>query len=328
MVVHERSDHVGHRFVGDLHGVENWSTGRDFRQDLRELGLLGTFDCTPAFEVLISNGSRIWPVRSRSPLFFVVARGPYPGCLEHGLLQTALEAGVDIRFEDPVGAGNVDVMATGPDPRHVFAIEKGIKFRTDADDLALGLVHSRAAPFGYAYLLIRGGIGCLCTVLFGKFHTANQALETATELLQKQLGFSIRDPHPLGGSGSYRPCRLVQAGRALWAGEAAGVQDFLWGFGIRKAMTSGEESARCLLGLERCDDLARHHAACHRVAVVNRCAWEMTVPAGLSIYARRMRGEDIPLRALRRAFRADAQRGRFYALARQMARRRFPRLAW
>ena len=63
------------------------------------------------------------------------------------------------------------------------------------------------------------------------------------------------DPEPLGGFGSLTlPCRFGE-GTAVYVGEAAGLQDMVSGFGIRKAIASGYLAAISLL--EGCAGIRR-----------------------------------------------------------------------
>ena len=55
----------------------------------------------------------------------------------------------------------------------------------------------------------------------------------------------------VGGKGDFSiPDRYLHEGR-YYVGEAGGLQDFMWGFGMRYAITSGSLAAKSILG--ECD---------------------------------------------------------------------------
>ena len=119
------------------------------------------------------------------------------------------------------------------------------------DAVAVGAVRDRhggrrlggagldVAPGGYAYLLVQGGFGTLSVCLFSRFREARHFLQRARELFTRCAGLSMRHPRPFGGAGTIALPRTARVGNTLLAGEAAGFQDPLWGFGIRNAILSG-----------------------------------------------------------------------------------------
>ena len=73
-----------------------------------------------------------------------------------------------------------------------------------------------------------------------------------------------------GGAGQFRLTRSACSGGVLLAGEAAGFQDALWGFGIRYALLSGCLAARSLLSgpASGCSGwLGRNGARCSRTPI-------------------------------------------------------------
>jgi flavin-dependent dehydrogenase len=182
---------------------------------------------------------------------------------------------VRIHFRRREPPENADIVATGVDPKGVAAIAKGIVFTTDADDLAVGMFGDELAPFGYAYLLVAGGIGCLATVLFTRFSRAASCFQAARTALLGRFPVRVAQESPFGGVGQFllRP-RFEKAGR-LYVGEAAGLQDLLWGFGIRTAIESGALAAESLIGGKDYRHLAEDRfLRRHRASIVNRFLWE------------------------------------------------------
>jgi len=239
VTVYERQPQVGRRFSGDLHGVENWSAPTDCVDELSGFGIELNFDFTPWHELHLSNGRRRQRLNFKKPLFYMVARGCDDGCLDAGLADQARELGVTILFNSTRDASQVDIVATVPDPSEIFVIEKGYLFETDAADLAAALIHPTAAPGGYAYLLVSNGKGVLCSVAFERFTDMSGALSKATEYFSDQFDVEINNPRPIGGIGSCCWNRFSNDNGTWRVGEAFGLQDQLFGFGIRNAMVSG-----------------------------------------------------------------------------------------
>ena len=280
----ERQPRVGTRLEGSVHGVENWTSQTDFLDELRAMGIVPTFDCHPCRELLITDGRRTRVVSSPQPLFYFVLRGDAPSALERGLLEQAREAGVVVRLGEPAPRG-VGIIATGGHANHSFCVEAGVRFRTSAPDVAVALVHPDAAPAGYAYLLIRAGIGSLCTVLFRRLREARHAFQEARRLIAGVVPFDVIDPEPTGGYGSLRVPGAFGDTRTKRIGEAAGLQDALWGFGIRKAMACGVLAARAELSGQRWEEAAaRSFDPGMRASVVNRLLWELSASRAFSAF--------------------------------------------
>lgn len=245
--VHERHHAVAHRFCGDLHGVENWSETRDCVAELQALGIEISFDFAPSYSFEIGNGRQFRRLSFDRPLFYLVKRGLDAGCLDSGLANQAMALGAKIYYASPLREADADLVASGPAASDVFAYEKGLLFDTDGPDLAAALVHPQAGGDGYAYLLIQRGTGVLCTVAFKQADGIARALDVAQTMFQQRYRFSIESPRSIGGVGACSLQRFASRDGVRRVGEAAGLQDLLFGFGIRNAMVSGALAAHCVL---------------------------------------------------------------------------------
>lgn len=163
VTLHESAPSVGHRFHGDFQGIENWTTEDDVRKFLPRINLEINFRFEPyKGGVFYSPSLKPREIRTREPLFYLVERGGYEGCLDFGLLRQAEKAGVRLVLNSR--SWSVDrggVIAVGP--RAADVIAKGIVFDTDAQDEAYAIVDDRIAPKGYAYLLINRRRATLAT---------------------------------------------------------------------------------------------------------------------------------------------------------------------
>ena len=246
VVVHERAPRVGARFHGDFQGLENWTTEGDVLDELAGVGVRADFAPAPfRRQVGYDPSGGEHDVRAHEPLYYLVRRGPGAGTLDESLRRQAEEAGVEIRFGAAAGAlPRGGVFAGGPRRGEVVAV--GWLCECDLPDGAWVVLGERFAPGGYAYLLVHGGRATLSTCLFHRLREARACLRTRA-FLERRIGLVLRAPRPFGGIGNVGLPRTAIAGDTLLAGEAAGFQDPLWGFGIRHAILSGHLAATALL---------------------------------------------------------------------------------
>ena len=182
---------------------------------------------------------------AQSQRITMVKRGISDASLDNGLAQQAIEAGVQLVFKKVMPKDEVDIVATGP--RGARVIAAGITFQTDHRDYAYAMIGGNLAPQGYTYLLVSDGLGTIATVAFSAFGRIHECLEGTIQTYRELLGIAIEDPKRWGGYGNFGvPCSGIEDGR-IYVGEAAGFQDFLFGFGIRSAMISGSLAARSLI---------------------------------------------------------------------------------
>lgn len=244
-VVHEHNAGVGGRFHGDYQGLENWTVKEDVIEELAGLGIEATFEHTPFREfVVFDPQGREFAFRSSQPLFYLVRRGTQAGTLDASLRDQALASGVEIRFNDASRhLPNGGIVAEGP--RGSDAIAVGHVFETDITDGAFGALSDELAPTGYSYMLIHKGRGTIASCLFHDYHNEKEYLSRTVDFFSQKTGVRMKNAKRFGGTGNFLVPRTARKGGLLYAGEAAGFQDALWGFGMRYAMLSGALAGRC-----------------------------------------------------------------------------------
>ncbi|MBI4168149.1 MAG: NAD(P)/FAD-dependent oxidoreductase [Candidatus Aenigmarchaeota archaeon] len=257
--VFEVAGECGSRFGGDLQGLENWSKEKNVIEDLKEMNIETNFDCDPFSKVNWMTASESLEFEFSKPMFYLVKRGVVKGSLDHGLKTQAIENGVRINFNSKVSEDQVDIVATGPLGKESFGVDKGIIFETDMDDMAIGLSGHKFAYKGYAYLLVTKGYGCMCTVVFDKFETVNQCLEETKKFFEKKFDMNIRNSKRVGGVATFSLKGDFQVGEKRFVGEAAGIQDLLWGFGIRNSITSGYLASKTIIENKSYQELAKEY---------------------------------------------------------------------
>ena len=274
----ERHGSVGHRFHGDMQGLESWSANEDSLERLRLLGIDADF-AHRGFDEVTFYDSRLRPVtaRTKRPLFYVVRRGPDADTLDAALLQRAQDLGAEIHFgESAHEAGPGTIVATGP--LRADGIAAGYVFRTSLEDQAHAIVHPTLAPGGYAYLLVWDGQATLATCLFSD-HPQHwrSALDATVEAFMRLVpGLRLNQPRRFGGYGGLlTPTRFTDESGRLYVGEAAGLQDAEWGFGMMTAMRSGVLAANSILdGQDYAALASREFAGSRDAGLVNRAMWD------------------------------------------------------
>jgi len=317
--VYERREDVGKRFHGDFQGLENWTTETDVLDELRTLGIEPTFEHTPFYAVnCFSPDGKCYEYRASKPLFYLIRRGSDAGCLDTVLKQQALDAGVEIRFGETIyrlPAGGIVTQG----PRRADAIAAGYLFETDMADGAWAAISDRLAPKGYSYLLVCKGRATLATCMFADFHNERRYLARTVEFFVEKLGVRMDNPRRFGGSGNFYLPRTARKGNILYAGESAGFQDPLFGFGIRWALISGAESGRALAD----DNPARYEKvwkqrlrAYHQTAATNRWFYDRMGDRGYAAALRKLaRASDVRA-VLKNAYAPSLwKRAWYYAVA-------------
>jgi len=296
-LVYERRSDVGMRFHGDFQGLENWTTDIDVLEELASMGIEARFEHTPFNTVtcFLPDGT-FREFHSAQPLFYLIRRGSEAGCLDTALKQQALDAGVEIRFDKalqrlPKGG----IVTQGP--RRADAIAAGYLFETDLADGAYAATSEQLAPKGYAYLLICKGRGTLASCLFDDFHNERRYVQRCVEFFTEKVGVSMKNPRRFGGGGNFSLPRTARKGNILYAGESAGFQDPLFGFGMRWALISGAAAGRALAD----NDLANYERiwkqrlrAYHQTAGTNRWFYDRLGDRGYAAILRKFQqGQDV-----------------------------------
>lgn len=281
VIVHEAHSTVGARFRRDLQGLENWTTDEDVLDWLRRIGISTAFAALPcrAGTAFDARG-RPHAVRGRLPLFYMVERGPEAGTLDTALLEHARALGAEVRFGSRLDRlEGVGVLALGP--RAADAIAVGYHFDTTMPDGFWIVCDDEVAPKGYAYLLVMNGRGTVKTCMFADFKRESQYVQRSVAAFERLVGLKMIDPRPHGGFGNFRIPDSALSGAHPLAGEHAGFQDTLWGFGMRLAIVSGVLAARSVLeGIDYDASWRRELAPWLQASVVNRVLYERCGNAG------------------------------------------------
>jgi flavin-dependent dehydrogenase len=182
----------------------------------------------------------------------------------------------------------------------------GYVFETDTADCSFAVLNDELAPRGYSYLLIHSGKATLATCLWRDFHNEATYLERTVAFLQERVGFTMLRPQRFGSAVNFHVRPPAAQGHVVWAGEAAGLQDALWGFGIRYAILSGKLAATAdgEIDARRLGRLWEQMIGRHlRASFVNRFAYDRVGTLGYRLLLQRLEWSRDPRRYLGRIYR-------------------------
>ncbi len=246
--VHEIREDSGARFDGDFQGIENWTSEIDFFDELEEWG----FDIDEFKSVdfgiidLVHPDDKITHPKTDGVAFRVVERGTAAHTIDQGFKRMALDSGVKIHYNSRRDPMDCEIVAAGP--KESSAVAFGEIFSTDHHNIVTFQLNDKLAPGAYSYMIIIDGIGLICTCLWRKQKKSGRYLNETIAWYERHYELNREPIKRVGGKGDFGiPSRYVHEGR-VFVGEAGGLQDFMWGFGMRYAITSGVFAAKSILG--------------------------------------------------------------------------------
>jgi flavin-dependent dehydrogenase len=316
VVLYEKNSETGENRNPDWDAIENWTTELDFMHLLPKWGVRRDFDIHATREfMLLDNQGDCYPVSTAQPFFYLVRRGPQPGTIDQALKDQALDAGVTIHYNQPRAREEVDIWAAGSQ-RNGFFLGIGLTFRTKHPDTVMALVSSEAAPKAYAYLVILNGLGKLSVFLTQNYRAAREHLNQAVEIFRRLKYFEMEEVQISAGFSGLPGEIKQQPGQSLAVGEAAGFQDFLWGFGIRQALLSGHLAARALHEEKDYSKMvAREIRPLVRSSIVNRMLYDLAGDQIYRAFIRRFSGSPNLLQTIRGWYRGQVIGGLLWPIA-------------
>ncbi|MEM0969829.1 MAG: hypothetical protein AAGJ31_10795, partial [Verrucomicrobiota bacterium] len=206
----------------------------------------------------------------------LIERGEGENSLDTGLKRQALNAGVRLHFNQSIRETDADLVATGPrgKKRRGLAISENFEIPTQ-ETLAYVRIDQETGSHGYSYLLAAAGKACLSSVAWSHFDRAKSQFEISKKDLLALSGVRVTQSRLGGGIATYSTNpRFHEFGR-FFAGEASGLQDPLWGFGVRSSILSGHYAALGILNEIDYESASRAHFQPRvQAGIVNRFLWE------------------------------------------------------
>lgn len=272
VVIHDIREDSGARFDGDFQGLENWTTGTDFFEELKEWGVdPEEFKSTEFHEMDLAHpDDEITKPWSPRVAFRVVERGSDKHTIDQGLKRQAIKEGVEIKYKSRIKPEECDIIAAGP--KDTSAVAYGEIFKTTFPNHVTFQLNDKLAPGAYSYLIVIDGIGLICTCLWRKQSNSERFLNETINWYEQNYPELDRIPiKRVGGKGDFAIHSTYKSNDRYYVGEAGGFQDFMWGFGMRYAITSGILAAKDILGETNYDSEIRSRLLPKlKTSVVNR----------------------------------------------------------
>ncbi|MFC1476556.1 NAD(P)/FAD-dependent oxidoreductase [Fibrobacterota bacterium] len=273
--IFEKRSEVGKRFHGDFQGLSNLTDRMDALKELVSCNIAVNFPYAPLYTITLTNGKKKHDIIFKKPLHYLVRRGPFPGTFDYCLKEQALDCGITIHFGETLPPEESDIIATGPIPGKIPAAAKGIVFSSSSKNVAVAVCNDDLAYKGYSYLLVVNGHGCMASVVFDDLKRVEKCFKMAREYFTSTYDLNMKEPSPMGGVGSFCRNPRYRTGNALCIGEAAGLQDFVAGFGMRYAFQSGYLAAESIIhGFDYIAAAKKTFSRKLKACIVNRWLWE------------------------------------------------------
>ncbi len=285
--VHEAKRDVGMRFIGDLQIIEGSSERERVPDLLDRIGIERNFYFRPTdWATFYDYRGVSRTIRSREPYGYFIHRGAEEGTLDRGLLAQARAAGATVRFDSRLAPEEADIVATGPASPDGLARE--MTWKTSDPERVDVYFNHLLSPGGYSYLFILDGAATFGCAIVADFRKIDEYFDHSLASAQRMHSFTVPAEARVGYS--YMNFHLKDRATlngSRYVGEAAGFQDYLFGLGIRYALTTGYLAARSILESRDFDDLWHSEfGAKQETSLVNRFLYESGGNTGLSMFVR------------------------------------------
>lgn len=318
----EQNNDVGLRFNGDFQGLENWTDEEDTLKILSRIGIKINFLCHPySGNDGLFYGPKLQKtqVNTSRPLFYLIERGSNDNSLDQGLRKQAEEIGVNILWGQKLDSVDSKTTIVGTGPKAADAIAKGMVFKTSLKNQFIGFVNNKIAPKAYAYLLVNNGKATFATCMFEDFKNEKLYYERSLRVLKSAIDIDVFEPKEFGGFVNFFNEPIISKDdKILYAGENAGFQDALWGFGIKYAMLSGYYAAQSIIHKQD------YYALCERylfpklqTSLANRWLFAHLYNPGYTFVLNKMKSMDDVIPALRKHYNSSISKKIIYSLARR-----------
>jgi len=283
----EARETVGGRFIGDFQVIENASRSEDVRDLLKRIGISSNFYFQPLYQATFYDHQlRPTPVKSQLPYAYFVRRGTESDTLDQGLLQQALAAGAHISYRTRLKAEDADIVATGPAVPDGLA--KEMTFETTHADTISVLFDMNLSPGGYSYLFVLDGKATFGCAITRDFDRINLYFEEALLCFQQIAPFTIARERTAYSFMNFCLKQSAVSQDKLYIGEVAGFQDYLFGLGIRYAITTGFAAAQSLIHKDDYNRRWKEELGFgQETSLVNRYLYEQGGNAGLKTFIKR-----------------------------------------
>ncbi len=314
--VFEKNENCGMRFRGDFQGLENWSSQDDILKDIESMNISINFWNKPVIQCEFYDSKlnkRI--IDFEKPGLYLVKRGAIKGSLDLALKAQAIKSGVEIIFGKKVTENEVNIIAGGP--HHIDGIVRGMTFETETEHIPAIILDDTLAPKSFAYLLISEGRGCLGTGLTKNYRMVNEYFERTLKAFQKVVDLDVSNAQMFTGYGNFFLRKSYEENGKLYVGESAGLQDFLFAFGLRQALTSGYLAAVSITKNKSYDELMNQRFRPQlKTSLSNRFLFSLMGNRGYGVFLKRGRKIRDPLGRMYKQYNPSFLKKMIFPIAR------------
>ncbi len=238
---------------------------------------------------------------TNKPYVYLVERGVGEKAFDQSLKNQAINNGVEINFNSDAEKGDYDIIATGP----VFdgvtdVMAMGYTFETNLmNDCCVMIFNDNLAYNGYSYFFIADGHATVATCVFGNYEKMPDYLDKTVEFLSHKYNFNIKNKKRFSGFGNFY---LLNSNKRC-VGEAGGFQDFLFGFGMRYCMITGNLAARSIIDNTDYQSLWKNElSGLLKTSIVNRFWFKVLEKHSYSHFIKIWKKMDNPLDILSKIY--------------------------
>lgn len=286
VVVYEQRERPGAHFCSGWQILENYSSDNDALKELESMNINPEFFYKPESNIdFFDSRLRRFPLRGKKPFGYFLKRGTDTDTLDTALYNQAQNAGVEFHFRTRINAQKADIIAGGS--VHAAGITKEVVFESDTKDILMTILDNYLTPLGFSYMFIINGHGTIGTAVLRDFKHINGFAESVVLRFQQLLNFDMRRVRESVSPVGFFIPKTAVVNNKLYAGEAAGFQDYLFGLGIRRSIQSGYLAAKSLIDGIHYDILWRKKfGALLTGSILNRFIYEKCGNTGYTILLR------------------------------------------
>lgn len=318
--IFEQNDCIGRRFQGDFQGIENWIEKMDALDFLKQIGIEINFDYKAYEQIHFwgPDGIDISLKPSRFP-FYLVKRGIDKGSLDYGLEQQLKKyKNIKVYYNHKIeNFSDIAIISTGPrfDDKNVDGFVAGYSFNTDLSDRAIMIFDDELAINGYSYFHVHDGYGIIATCIFKNFEKLIDYRTKTLNTCKRRLSFDMKNIKTFTGTGNMF-IGDKKFKNKIYTGEAAGLQDFLWGFGMRFAFTSGQLAAKSILENKNYYSLINKNIfPTIKASIANRFIFSLLGKNTSKLMLNKLKENENPLKILSRFYNPNIINKLIYPLA-------------
>lgn len=232
--------------------LENYTEREDSLNLFKELQVEDFF-CYPLNKAVFWDFNyNFYNFFSKENFGYLIKRGAQEDSIDRAMLNKALKRGLEIKK----GEDFFQICATGSNQPDGIAQER--HFETDDRLRVWVLLDPGKINGGYSYLFTYGGSGTFGCALTYNFKEIKKISQNCWDFFQKIENIKIEDLKVYHSYINFYIPEKYEKDGVLYTGEAAGIQDFFLGLGIRMAVQSGILAARSLIeGFSYSDEIKK-----------------------------------------------------------------------